>query len=218
MKFIALQGGTRHPIHISSINLSKNLGVSQQSASRYLIELVGKRYLERRLAQGGQVITVLNKGISVLRKEFSDYNLIFGTQKEIEMKGILETGLGEGGYYISKKGYMSQFKKRLKWKPYEGTFNLRLNDDEVPKIEAMKAAEGILIEGFEQEGRTFGKAWVFKCSLKNDNEIVNECAIISPKRTHYRRVVEVISPIFLRDKLKANDGDMFTIKVDLGDV
>jgi riboflavin kinase len=161
---------------------------------------------------------VLNKGISVLRKEFSDYNLIFGTQKEIEMKGTLETGLGEGGYYISKKGYMDQFKKKLEWKPYEGTFNLRLHDDEVPKIEAMKAAEGFLIEGFEQEGRTFGKAWVFKCSLKNEREIVKECAIISPKRTHYRRVVEVISPIFLRDKLKAKDEDVFTIKVDLGDV
>jgi riboflavin kinase len=179
---------------------------------------VEKGYLERRLAQGGQVVTVLNKGISVLRKEFSDYNLIFGTQKEIEMKGTLETGLGEGGYYISKKGYMDQFQKKLKWKPYEGTFNLRLHDDEVPKIEAMKAAEGFLIEGFEQEGRTFGKAWVFKCSLKNEREIVKECAIISPKRTHYRRVVEVISPIFLRDKLKAKDGDAFTIKVDLGDV
>ena len=218
MKFLALQGGTRHPIHVSSINLSKNLGVSQQSASRYLIELVEKGYLERRLAQGGQVVTVLNKGIAILRKEFSEYSLIFGTQKEIEMKGILETGLGEGGYYISKKGYMKQFQKKLNWKPYEGTFNLRLNDDEVPKIEAMKAAEGILIEGFEQEGRTFGKAWVFKCSLKNGKEIVKECAIISPKRTHYRRVVEIISPIFLRGKLKATDGDMFTIKVDLGDV
>jgi len=218
LKFLALQGGTRHPIHVSSINLSKNLGVSQQSASRYLIELVEKGYLERRLAQSGQVVTVLNKGIAILRKEFSEYSLIFGTQKEIEMKGILETGLGEGGYYISKKGYMKQFQKKLNWKPYEGTFNLRLNDDEVPKIEAMKAAEGILIEGFEQEGRTFGKAWVFKCSLKNGKEIVKECAIISPKRTHYRRVVEVISPIFLRGKLKAIDGDMFTIKVDLGDV
>ena len=218
MKFIALQGGTRHPIHISSTNLSQNLGVSQQSASRYLIELVDGGYLERRLAQGGQVITVLKKGISVLRKEFSEYSLIFGTQKEIEMKGALETGLGEGGYYISKKGYMDQFQKKLNWKPYEGTFNLRLNDDEVPKIEAMKAAEGILVEGFEQEGRTFGKAWVFKCSLKNGKKTVNECAIISPKRTHYRRVVEVISPIFLRDKLNAKDGDIFTIKVDLGDV
>ena len=218
MKFLALQGGTRHPIHVSSINLSKTLNVSQQSASRYLIELVEKGYLERRLAQGGQVVTVLNKGMAILRKEFSEYSLIFGTQKEIEMSGILETGLGEGGYYISKKGYMSQFQEKLKWKPYEGTFNLRLNDDEVPKIEAMKAAEGILIEGFEKKGRTFGKAWIFKCLLENGNQTVNDCAIISPKRTHYRRVVEVISPIFLREKLKADDGDMFTIKVDLGDV
>ena len=218
MKFIALQGGTRHPIHISSTDLSQNLRISQQSASRYLIELVNRGYIERRLAQGGQIITILKKGISSLRKEFSEYSLIFGTQEKIEMKGVLETGLGEGGYYISKKGYMKQFQSKLKWKPYEGTFNLRLNDDEIPKIEAMKAAEGILIEGFEQEGRTFGKAWVFKCSLKNGKKIVEDCAIISPKRTHYRRVVEIISPIFLRDKLKAKDGDTFSIKVDLGDI
>ena len=218
LKFLALQGATRHPIHISSIRLSKKLKVSQQSASRYVLDLVESGNIERKHAQGGQIITIKEKGISLLRKEFSEYSLIFGRQKYVEMTGSLETGLGEGGYYISKKGYMKQFQKKLSWKPYEGTFNLRLNDDEVPKIEAMKAAEGILIEGFEQEGRTFGKAWVFKCSLKNGKEIVKECAIISPKRTHYRRVVEVISPIFLRGKLKAIDGDMFTIKVDLGDV
>lgn len=198
--------------------MSKQLNVSQQSASRYLIELVEKGYLERRLAHGGQVVTIMNKGLSKLRKEFSEYELIFGTQKEIEMKGTLETGLGEGGYYISKKGYMVQFKKKLGWNPFEGTFNLRLKEEEVPKIEAMKAADGILIEGFEQEGRTFGKAWIFKCTLGNGNKEVHNCAIISPKRTHYRRVVEVISPEYLRDKLGAKDGDVFKVKIDLGDV
>jgi len=198
--------------------LSKQLNVSQQSASRYLIELVEKGYLERRLAHGGQVVTIMNKGLSKLRKEFSEYELIFGTQKEIEMKGTLETGLGEGGYYISKKGYMVQFKKKLGWNPFEGTFNLRLKEVEIPKIEAMKAADGILIEGFEQEGRTFGKAWIFKCTLGNGNKEVHNCAIISPKRTHYRRVVEVISPEYLRDKLGAKDGDVFKVKIDLGDV
>ena len=198
--------------------MSKQLNVSQQSASRYLIELVEKGYLERRLAHGGQVVTIMNKGLSKLRKEFSEYELIFGTQKEIEMKGTLETGLGEGGYYISKKGYMVQFEEKLRWKPFEGTFNLRLKEEEVPKIEAMKAADGILIEGFEQEGRTFGKAWVFKCILSNGSKKVNNCAIISPKRTHYRRVVEVISPEYLRDKLNAEDGDVFKVKIDLGDV
>ena len=218
MKFLALQGGIRHPVHISSIKLSKNLGISQQSASRYLIELVDRGYLNRRLAQGGQVVTILEKGILTLRREFSEYSLMFGTQREIEMKGTLETGLGEGGYYISKKGYMSQFKQKLGWKPYEGTFNLRLDEDEVPKIEAMRAAEGMLISGFEQEGRTFGKAWVFDCALRNGTSNVDDCAIISPKRTHYKRVVEIISPVFLRDKLDAEDGETFIISVNLGDI
>jgi riboflavin kinase len=218
LKFLALQGGIRHPVHISSIKLSKNLGISQQSASRYLIELVDRGYLNRRLAQGGQVVTILEKGILTLRREFSEYSLMFGTQREIEMKGTLETGLGEGGYYISKKGYMSQFKQKLGWEPYEGTFNLRLDEDEVPKIEAMRAAEGMLISGFEQEGRTFGKAWVFDCALRNGTSNVDNCAIISPKRTHYKRVVEIISPVFLRDKLDAEDGETFIISVNLGDI
>jgi riboflavin kinase len=202
-----LQGGIRHSVHISSIKLSKNLGISQQSASRYLIELVDEGYLDRRLAQGGQVVTILEDGIIALRKEFSEYSLMFGTQKNIEMKGTLETGLGEGGYYISKKGYMRQFQEKLGWEPFKGTFNLRLNEDEIPKIEAMRAAEGMLINGFEQEGRTFGKAWVFKCTLNNGNITVEDCAIISPKRTHYKRVVEVISPIFLRKKFNTKDGE-----------
>jgi riboflavin kinase len=218
LKFLALQGGTRHPVHISSIRLSKNLGISQQSASRYLIELVDEGFVDRRLAQGGQIVTILEKGIVILKKEFSEYSLMFGIQREIEMKGTLETGLGEGGYYISKKGYMHQFKEKLGWEPFEGTFNLRLNEDEIPKMEAMRAAEGMLINGFEQEGRTFGKAWVFECTLKTEVEIIEDCAIISPKRTHYKRVVEVISPIFLRQKFNAKDGDIFTICVNLGDI
>ena len=58
---------------------------------------MGKGYVERRLAQGCQVVTILKNDITILNKEFSEYSLIFGTQKEIEMKGSLETGLGEGG-------------------------------------------------------------------------------------------------------------------------
>jgi riboflavin kinase len=162
-------------------------------------------------------VNINDRGIAILRKEFTEYGLIFGTEKNIKMIGTLETGLGEGGYYISKEGYMEQFDNKLNWKPYKGTFNLRLNGDEIPKIEAMKAAEGILIEGFEEEGRTFGKAWVFKCTLENKNKVIENCAIISPKRTHYKRVVEIISPVFLRKELNVKDGAEFKVNVDLGD-
>ena len=47
---------------------------------------------------------------------------------------------------------------------------------------------------------------------------MENCAIISPKRTHYKRVVEVISPEYLRDELSAKDGDVFKVKINLGDV
>jgi len=217
LKILALQGGTRHSIHISSTELAVKLGISQQSASRHIIDLEKKNLLKKRYAQGGQIVNINEKGIAILRKEFTEYGLIFGTEKNVAMIGTLETGLGEGGYYISKEGYMQQFNKKLNWEPYKGTFNLRLSDDEVPKIEAMKAAEGILIEGFEEEGRTFGKAWIFKCILKNKDKVVENCAIISPKRTHYKRVVEIISPVFLRKELDVKDGAEFKINVNLGD-
>ena len=217
LKILALQGGTRHSVHISSTELAEKLEISQQSASRHIINLEKENYIQKSYAQGGQIVNINEKGIAILRKEFTEYGLIFGTERNVEMLGTLETGLGEGGYYISKGGYMKQFNQKLSWEPYKGTFNLRLNDDEVPKIEAMKAAEGILIEGFEEEGRTFGKAWVFKCTLENGNKVIENCAIISPKRTHYKRVVEIISPVFLRKELDVKDGDEFKINVDLGD-
>lgn len=218
LKVLALQGGTRHSVHISSTELANKLGISQQSASRHIINLEQKGFIQKKYAQGGQIVNINDKGLATLRKEFTEYGLIFGTEREVEMIGTLETGLGEGGYYISKEGYMKQFNKKLNWKPFKGTFNLRLNDDEVPKIEAMKAAEGILIEGFEEEGRTFGKAWIFKCTLETEkSKVVENCAIISPKRTHYKRVVEIISPVFLREELDVKDGAEFKINVDLGD-
>tara|TARA_B100001113_G_C21057788_1_gene599757 strand:+ start:26 stop:709 length:684 start_codon:yes stop_codon:yes gene_type:complete len=218
LKILALQGGTRHSVHISSTELAEKLGISQQSASRHIIDLEKKDCIKKKYAQGGQIVNINEKGIAFLRKEFTEYGLIFGTEKNVKMFGTLETGLGEGGYYISKEGYMEQFNDKLNWKPYKGTFNLRLNNDEVPKIEAMKAAEGILIEGFEEEGRTFGKAWIFKCTLETkQGELIKKCAIISPKRTHYKRVVEIISPVFLRKELNVKDGAEFKINVDLGD-
>ena len=98
LNIIALQGGTRHYVHISSTELAKKLEISQQSASRHIINLEKKGYIQKKYAQGGQIVNINDKGLAILRKEFTEYGLIFGTEKSIEMDGILETGLGEGGY------------------------------------------------------------------------------------------------------------------------
>ena len=57
----------------------------------------------------------------------------------------------------------------------------------------------------------------FSLIADEEKEVIKNCAIISPKRTHYKRVVEIISPVFLRKELNTKDGAEFKINVDLGD-
>ena len=105
LKWLALRGAVRRPVHVSSGQLAKELDVTQQSGARYLLELADRGLLERRLVRGGQMVRLLQPARDLLRREFADYSLIFDAQPEITLTGVLETGLGEGGYYISRTGY-----------------------------------------------------------------------------------------------------------------
>ena len=85
----------------------------------------------------------------------------------------------------------------------------------VPELEAIRAAEGELVEGFSEAERTFGRAWLFPASISSSNRSESQCALITPKRTHYRRVIELISPHYLRDLLSATDGQELQVTVQL---
>ena len=215
LKWLALRGAVRRPVHVSSGQLAKELDVTQQSGARYLLELADRGLLERRLVRGGQMVRLLQPARDLLRREFADYSLIFDAQPEITLTGVLETGLGEGGYYISRDGYTAQFEALLGWTPYEGTLNLRVGEAGVPELEAIRAAEGELVEGFSEAERTFGRAWLFPASISSSNRSESQCALITPKRTHYRRVIELISPHYLRDQLSATDGQELQVTVQL---
>ena len=52
LKILALQGGTRHSVHISSTELAKKLEISQQSASRHIINLEKKRIYSKKVCSG----------------------------------------------------------------------------------------------------------------------------------------------------------------------
>ena len=215
LKWLALRGAVRRPVHVSSGQLAKKLDVTQQSGARYLLELADRGLLERRLVRGGQMVRLLQPARDLLRREFADYSLIFDAQPEVTLTGVLETGLGEGGYYISRDGYTTQFKTLLGWTPYEGTLNLRVGEVGVPELEAIRAADGELVEGFSEEERTFGRAWLFPASISSNNHSESQCALITPKRTHYRRVIELISPHYLRDLLDVTDGQELQVTVHL---
>lgn len=208
LKYLATKGAISGAVSLSSRDFGKEIGISQQSASNWIIKLASEGYIERQLGARTQIIKLSSKGIDVLKKEFTDYQNIFEAPGQVKIRGTVATGFGEGGYYITQKGYVKQFMKKLNINPYQGTLNIKLSPHESRSLEFLKNSDGITVQGFKKEGRTFGAV---KCFLAKINNV--ECAIVIPKRSHYKDVVEVISKVHLRRTLSLKDGDEVELSV-----
>ena len=210
LKGIALLGGSKDLVNLSSRELGKLIGVSQQSASQRILELIREGLVTRDLATRRQRIRLTSKGMDVIRKEYADYQRIFELKETLTISGVVASGLGEGAFYMRQKGYKDQFRKKLWFEPYEGTLNLKIQGADLSKIEILRQNAGIEISGFESGGRTYGGA---KCFLSTVGHV--DCAVILPIRSHYTEVLEVISKHYLRGSLGLKDGDAVELIVQL---
>ena len=77
MKELALLGAIKNKIEISSHELAKQLETSQQTASRYLLELDKNQMIIREMGIKKQLIQITENGSDVLREEHSQYQQIF---------------------------------------------------------------------------------------------------------------------------------------------
>ncbi len=195
---------------MSSRDLGKLVGVSQQSASQRILELIRDGLVARDLATRRQRIRLTPKGADVLRKEYADYQRVFEVKETLTIAGSVASGLGEGAFYMRQKGYKDQFRKKLWFEPYEGTLNLKVGGPDLAKLRILEENPGIEISGFEAGGRTFGGA---KCFLASMGHV--DCAVIMPIRTHHTDVLEVISKHYLRSAAGLKDGDVVELTVTL---
>ena len=206
-------GGIHDYIAISSRELGEKLDMSQQSASKRILELLEAGYIQRDLGARRQRIKLTEKGIEVLRTEYLEYQKIFEMKDHIMLHGVITTGMGEGKYYITQDKYQDQFVDKLNFKPYEGTLNIKINPPDVSKLEMLRKGEGgETIQGFLREGRTFGDVRAYKAKIQNI-----DCAIVIPSRSHYTDTIEVVCQYHLRRTLSLRDGDLVEIRVKLGD-
>lgn len=212
LKRIALRGGLTGPVFLNSQGLGAELGISPQTASRRLKSLEQQNMIRRTLIADGQQVTVNEEGESALRQEYCDYYRLFGgKEKQFQLPGMVESGLGEGAYYMSLPQYMQQFENILGFAPYPGTLNLRLSPVSVQRRKRLTIADWHLVEGFISEGRTFGQVRCLPCMIGTI-----PCGIIVPGRSHYpEALVEVIAPVGLRRELNLNDGDEVVIEVSV---
>jgi riboflavin kinase len=203
-------GGVHDYVTISSAELGKILSISQQSASKRILELLDLELMTRDLGTRAQRIKLTNKGIEALMHEYADYKRIFELKDMLTISGTVTAGLGEGQYYVQQKGYLKQFEKKLWFLPYEGTLNLKIESGELFKLKILLDSEGILVDGFQSKGRTFGEVKCYPAKMRNV-----ECAVIMPVRSHHSNVLEVISKHHLRSTLGLEDGDAVELVVYL---
>jgi riboflavin kinase len=206
-------GAHRRIARISTEYLAGKLGMSQQTASRYLIELDNKGWIERTITAEGCLIRITDSGVKELQKLYSNlrYLMEIVYPPSVTLEGTVFTGLGEGAYYISKEQYRKQFIEKLGFDPYPGTLNLKLTTDYDIKTRAeLDAYPAIELEGFVNEDRTFGSVKCYPVTIENKEK----GALLSALRSHYdASVLEIISPVPLRKHLKLKDGHKVKVEV-----
>jgi riboflavin kinase len=206
-------GGTRGYVRVSSTELGKRLGVSQQSVSNNLVKLEADGVVERRRMGRSSGVKLTELGIDELSLLRSELAKGFDEEKRsLSFSGKVISGLREGAYYISLPGYKRQFISLLDFEPFPGTLNLKLSGEDVERKRELRLSDGLTVSGFEQGRRTYGGAKCFRARVNGEHL----AAALSIERTHHDdTVLELISPHNLRRLLKLKDGDDVKVEVYL---
>jgi len=208
---LAELGAYRGELIITTSKLASSLGISQQTASRHLIELQTLGLIRRTRATRGESIKVTTKGSEELNRMRLRLKAIFEMKpREVVLEGTLFTGIGEGAWYVSQPGYRRQFVERLGFDPFPGTLNLRLKPECEDERKLLETFPHIKIDGFRDGERSFGPVTCYRAKV-NDAE---DGALIVAVRTHYSAdVIELIAPNNLRAKLGLKDSDIVKTRI-----
>ena len=204
---LAEMGALEKNIAINTSDLGNKLKIPQQTVSRILLDLIDNGLIRKVKGIRGYIVKITPEGKKLLENLKSDLDRIFKKTQEIIITGKVIDGLKDGKYYMSLSEYRKQFEKKLKFKPYPGTLNIMLDEEE--SKEKLKRIDDLGIEGFKKDERIFGSIKCFKCKI---NGI--EGSIIIPERSHYgSEILEIISPFELRKKLNLKNNDDVVVKV-----
>lgn len=208
---LAELGAHEKDVPCSTTDVARGVEVSQQTASRRLIEMERLGLIERVKVGRNQRVRITKEGLGNLTGMHQVLKRVFDTpKKELVMNGTVFSGLAEGSYYMSLDGYRKQFRSKLGFDPFPGTLNLRVRKEDLQVRRLLESYPFIHIEGFANEKRSYGAA---KCYRAIVDEKVKG-AILIPIRAHYGEdVVEIISTESLRKRLRLKDGDTVRVKV-----
>lgn len=203
-------GAGKNNIRVSTTQLSQIIGGSQQSASRHLKILEKNKLIERQVEPTGSKIKISGEGLGILNNVLQELKwYLEGEEAEtIILEGKVMSGLFQGAYYVSKKGYRIQIQEKLGFDPFPGTLNVKISDKDIEQRRKLEQGPSIRVEGFREKDRAFGACNCYPLILNDD---VKGALIVAERTFHDMSILEIISPIYLRRYMNLADGD--SIKV-----
>ena len=214
LAYLLSKGAKNNFVTITTSSLGKNIKKSQQAASKHLLELEENQFIDRIINGRNISVKITLKGFSEMVKLSTILQKSLDSSHSfVELNGKLISGMGEGAYYMSLKGYTKQFKSKIGYVPFPGTLNVKL-DKKIHQeaIKQFESLDGIMIDSFSDGKRTYG--WV-KCFPAKLNHSL-ECQLIVLERTHHDdSVIELISKKCLRESGKLKDGSKVTIRIPI---
>ena len=212
LAYLLSKGARYNFIHITTSSLGKSIKKSQQAASKHILELESGGFIDRLMTGRQLSIKITQKGYS----ELVNLHSVLGSSLDlspshIELHGSVISGLGEGAYYMSLKGYTKQFKVKIGYVPFPGTLNIKLNQLQATQIiQQLDEIDSITIDPFSDGKRTYGWVKCFHATLNNSTK----CELIRLERTHHdNSVIELISKNNLRKIARLKTGSKITVKI-----
>jgi riboflavin kinase len=197
-------GGGTDKVFATTNDIARELGISQQSTSRWIIQLEKAGFVER----GHSSIWLTSKALDELMRIYFMMKSSFEKNFPVKLSGSVVSGLQDGRYYLSLPQYTRQFRKKLGFTPYKGTLNVVMEDRN--KKLMLNRMKGITVDGFSIGNRVLGKV---KCFPVLINRKVKG-ALVLPERSHYSSdTIEIVSQHNLREKLRLRDGSRVDIEL-----
>lgn len=124
----------------------------------------------------------------------------------MRLEGKVESGLGKGKYYMSKKVYQEAFKQKIGFIPFPGTLNLKVDEESRKRFE--KNTKTIKLRDIRDGDKKLSDVDITPCMINNI-----ECGLLNLEITdHPYSTAEVIAPVKLRNELKLQNGDEVILK------
>jgi riboflavin kinase len=124
----------------------------------------------------------------------------------MEITGVIESGKGQGAFFVGLDWVVDQFERHMGFKPFPGTLNIRICREDLCKLDGFFSQRDF---EFVPDSPQFCNANA-RCLTVNGLPGV---AVLPSEdvRIHGKDVIEIIAGCHIKQTLNLDDGDQVTL-------